>query len=116
VVDPGDPVVGVSREFFCKSRTKSTKSATSTIVDHTCSCDFDPRSVEPWQDRCASTILWLASRLENDFTARDVYSIRPLGHEASVWQDHRYQRMLTKRYPLVYAKVALADAVMLDLP
>ena len=37
VVDPGDPWWLFSG-IRCKSRTRSTKSATSTIVDHACSC------------------------------------------------------------------------------
>lgn len=37
VVDPGDPLVAFLG-IRCKSRTRSTKSATSTIVVHACSC------------------------------------------------------------------------------
>ena len=37
VVDPGDPLVAFLG-IRCKSRTRSTKSATSTFVDHACPC------------------------------------------------------------------------------
>src|SRR6266480_6791460 len=61
--------------IFCKSRTKYTKSATSTIVDHTCSCDSTQARWTLAGPVCIGDSM-VGLSPGNDFTARDVYSIR----------------------------------------
>jgi len=77
VADPSDPLVGFLGDS-CKSKTKSTKLATSTIVAATCSC-------------ASTNARWTLASLvcingstdgrspEPEFTARGEYSTRRLG-------------------------------------
>jgi hypothetical protein len=83
-VDPGDPVVAFlgnfrnSRINLPNQRLRLSRIASAPSPR--------PKLGGPWQTRCASTILRLASRLETVLRpgTRILYGARP---EASVWQD-----------------------------
>ena len=61
--------------IFCNSRTKSTKSATSTTVDHTCSCDSTQARWTLARPVCINDSM-VGLSPGNDFTAMDEYSTR----------------------------------------
>ena len=93
VVDTGDPLVAFLGNSF-NSRTKSTKSATSTIVDHTCSYASTKARWTLVRPVCINDFYgWPLAWKRFYGEGRVFYTA--LGHEASAWQDLRYQRILT---------------------
>ena len=73
-VDPGDPLVAFLGNF-CNSRMKSTKSATSTIADHTCSFASTQARWTLASPVCINNST-VGLSPGNGLTAGDAYSIR----------------------------------------
>ena len=113
VIDPGDPLVAFLGEFVA-SRGRDLPDQRLRLPWITRTPAPRPRLGGPWQDRRASTILWLASRMDPTLR-RGTGILYGAGPRAVGLAGRPLPADPHERYPLVYAKVTLANAVALRI-